>query len=134
MERSIITTPKGRNSKTPFGKFRESFIILTKTAAWKRNAFIRKNGNIYYVDAKGAFATGWKKINKKQFYFSQRGRAVSGLKTINGKQYYFSKRGEMLKRLEMDQAGQNVFSRQQGRMMKTAPLKASTLMKTDRQN
>ena len=34
MERSIITTPKGRNSKTPFGKFRESFIILTKTAAW----------------------------------------------------------------------------------------------------
>ena len=34
MERSIIKTPKGRNSKTPFGKFRESFIILTKTAAW----------------------------------------------------------------------------------------------------
>ena len=53
------------------------------------NRFQNINGEIYYFDADGMRATGWKTIQGKKYYFTSNGKLYLRWKRINGKKYYF---------------------------------------------
>lgn len=53
------------------------------------NRFQNINGEIYYFDANGLRATGWKTIQGKKYYFTDKGKMYLRWKRIDGKKYYF---------------------------------------------
>ena len=67
------------------------------TVSAAQTGWVRKDSNIYYYDAYGQMAVGWKTINGKLFFFARnrakRGIMRTGLVRIGKKEYFFKKLG-----------------------------------------
>ena len=58
-------------------------------SSYLTNHFQNIDGEIYYFDASGNRATGWKKLDGKMYYFTESGKMYLRWKRINEKKYYF---------------------------------------------
>ena len=54
------------------------------------NQWIKRDGKWYWLDYRGAMATGWKKINNEWYYFKQDGEMVTGWVKYYDKWYYLN--------------------------------------------
>ena len=72
-----------------YNYFGEDGVMVFGTFATIKNS-------VYYFDADGIMATGWKKISGKYHYFLGGGAMVTGFRTISGKTYLFDDQGVML--------------------------------------
>ena len=80
-------------------KFRKTMLLLTLAllmfwpqralAAKKKNTWVEKNQNVYYLNSEGKKAKGITKIGRKTFYFDGHGIQRTGWQKINGNYYFF---------------------------------------------
>ena len=58
-------------------------------AAKRKNTWVEKNGNVYYLNAKGKKAKGITKIGRKIYYFDSKGIQRTGWQQIGNNYYFF---------------------------------------------
>ena len=67
------------------------------TVSAAQTGWVRKGSNLYYYDAYGQMAVGWKTINGKLFFFARnsakRGIMRTGLVKLGKREYFFKKLG-----------------------------------------
>lgn len=69
-----------------------------KPAVTYKNKLVKKDGAIYYYNARGNITRSkWKTISGKRYYFTKTGAAAVGSVVINKKRYLFSAKGVLQK-------------------------------------
>ena len=74
-------------------KWSAIYIFEASYASITPKGWLLENGNWYYLNANGTYATGWQTIDGSRYYFEDDGAMATGWKAIDGKRHLLTSAG-----------------------------------------